>query len=517
MHFLYETPRAIFHRTNSRRRNDDRPVLRALSRECIWVVQTVPSCSLALRALQSRKLCGHFIVTNPTEWGTGSPCFQSLTHHSSSSGDAGILKLQREVEGLLRTRCATIQIYLQAAGWRAKAFPGPLQQLVFPAPAQPKRGDKGKGKKGKGISKNKDKDKDVFAPHTQPRPRTCTFRKFQVMAQLGHGFNSCLLSPAQSRGGKGVCLKFQSSLPCTNTPCTHDNSCAGCGKNDIPYDFCGCFDHAAFTWHPALFQRRPADTSDSDRCCSCQVCRTTHSSTSGSDVVGSSSSVYRMLHMSMAVSDGTEVLDSWDKAQGSTVGQGCKLLYFSLTASVETLVVLQVLDMVRNGYYDALHNVPLAATWSRTRHMDNRGQQPVRSRRHLLHLPKVSSEAEPSVKTSWYYTRTMVSHTQLIAPWFVWTRISDVELRQTISEASTPARIVRPMCDGRPFVSSPFRRLASRGICFFFAAFLCGGTYKLLSNWGAAVIQKFLPKQRWRLKKEAEPSKSPRYKFYVIS
>ena len=47
--------------------------------------------------------------------------------------------------------------------------------------------------------------------------------------------------------------------------------------------------------------------------------------------------------------------------------------------------------------------------------------------------------------------------------------ISDVALQQIVSEASTRLRFARPMCDGRPFASSPFRRLASRGLFF-----LCG-------------------------------------------
>ena len=41
-------------------------------------------------------------------------------------------------------------------------------------------------------------------------------------------------------------------------------------------------------------------------------------------------------------------------------------------------------------------------------------------------------------------------------------------------------RIARPMCDGRPFASSPFRRLASRGP-FFLAALRYGGFFELRS------------------------------------
>ena len=42
-------------------------------------------------------------------------------------------------------------------------------------------------------------------------------------------------------------------------------------------------------------------------------------------------------------------------------------------------------------------------------------------------------------------------------------------------------RLARPMCDGRPFASSPSRRLASR-VFFFFAVFPFGGTCNLQST-----------------------------------
>ena len=40
-------------------------------------------------------------------------------------------------------------------------------------------------------------------------------------------------------------------------------------------------------------------------------------------------------------------------------------------------------------------------------------------------------------------------------------------------------RIARPLCDGRPFASSPFRRLASRGL--FFSRFSCSVGYSVCS------------------------------------
>ena len=113
----------------------------------------------------------------------------------------------------------------------AKAFPGQPQQLALPAPAQPKRGDKGKGRQAKA----KTRTRTSLLLTNQPRPPTGTLRKFKVMAH----------SSPVSREGRGDCFRLQLSRPCTSTSCTYDHSCAGYGKHDIPYHLCGCADHAA--------------------------------------------------------------------------------------------------------------------------------------------------------------------------------------------------------------------------------------------------------------------------------
>ena len=56
------------------------------------------------------------------------------------------------------------------------------------------------------------------------------------------------------------------------------------------------------------------------------------------------------------------------------------------------LGVLDLLDHVRSGYFDMVHIVPSAATWSRSRHSGHSGQPPLRSRSSPLGLPSLSPD-----------------------------------------------------------------------------------------------------------------------------
>ena len=238
MHFLYETPRAIFHRTNSQRRNDDRPVLHALSRECFWVAQKCPRAP-SHSGLLSRKLCGHFIMTNPTERSTGLPCFQSLTHLLPRQVMRLFLSFNVKLKAFYGQEApqsrSTFRPQAEGQGLSSSTSAiGPPSSR--PAEERRQRQREERQRQGQGR----------FRSSHPAAPSYRYIQEVQGLAQLGRGFNSCLFYPAQSRGGRGVCLRFQSSLPCTNTPYTHDHSCAGCGKNDIPYDLCGCLDNAAW-------------------------------------------------------------------------------------------------------------------------------------------------------------------------------------------------------------------------------------------------------------------------------
>ena len=56
------------------------------------------------------------------------------------------------------------------------------------------------------------------------------------------------------------------------------------------------------------------------------------------------------------------------------------------------LAVLDLLDHVRHGYFDMVHIVPSASTWSRSRHSEHSGQPPLRSRSSPLGLSSLSPD-----------------------------------------------------------------------------------------------------------------------------
>ena len=72
-------------------------------------------------------------------------------------------------------------------------------------------------------------------------------------------------------------------------------------------------------------------------------------------------------------------------------------LFFELTYVDPALLfdfwgVLDLLDHVRHGYFDMVHIVPSAATWSRSRHSAHSGQPPLRSRSSPLGLSSLSPD-----------------------------------------------------------------------------------------------------------------------------
>ena len=74
---------------------------------------------------------------------------------------------------------------------------------------------------------------------------------------------------------------------------------------------------------------------------------------------------------------------------------GESALFFELTHLDPTLLfdflaVLDLLDHVRHGYFDMIHIVPSASTWSRSRHSEHSGQPPLRSRSYPLGLSSLS-------------------------------------------------------------------------------------------------------------------------------
>ena len=66
-----------------------------------------------------------------------------------------------------------------------------------------------------------------------------------------------------------------------------------------------------------------------------------------------------------------------------------ELTYLDPALLFDFLEVLDLLDHVRHGYFDMVHIVPSAFTWSRSRHSDHSGQPP--SAQDLLHWVSLHS------------------------------------------------------------------------------------------------------------------------------
>ena len=86
----------------------------------------------------------------------------------------------------------------------------------------------------------------------------------------------------------------------------------------------------------------------------------------------------------------------WDalriRQQEKEPGLFFELTYVDPALLFDFLAVLDLLDHVRSGYFDMVHIVPSAATWSRSRHSRHSGQPPLRSRSSPLGLPSLSPD-----------------------------------------------------------------------------------------------------------------------------
>ena len=86
-----------------------------------------------------------------------------------------------------------------------------------------------------------------------------------------------------------------------------------------------------------------------------------------------------------------EVRDAlWIRQQEKEPGLFFELTYVDPALFSDFLGVLDLLDHVRSGYFDMVHIVPSAATWSRSRHSQHSGQPPLRSRSSPLGLSSLS-------------------------------------------------------------------------------------------------------------------------------
>ena len=99
--------------------------------------------------------------------------------------------------------------------------------------ANPKSKGKGKGQKN---ANKKGKAKSTASGSGTQRGFK-TFSQIRTSPAARSGF------VAQDKEGSGVCYRFQSNKPCVLTPCDKAHICIGCGKQNVPYDSCGCLNH----------------------------------------------------------------------------------------------------------------------------------------------------------------------------------------------------------------------------------------------------------------------------------
>ena len=74
-----------------------------------------------------------------------------------------------------------------------------------------------------------------------------------------------------------------------------------------------------------------------------------------------------------------------------------ELTYLDPALLLDFLAVLDLLDLVRQGFFDMILIVPSASTWSRARHSRLAGQHPLRSRSSPLGLSSLSLDDSEKV------------------------------------------------------------------------------------------------------------------------
>ena len=103
------------------------------------------------------------------------------------------------------------------------------------------------------------------------------------------------------------------------------------------------------------------------------------------------SPVYRILVMSIAETDGADVVQAWDIANSLKQHGSCQVIHLGCELSHDALVILDIMDRNRDGFIEAAVLTPPASSWSRARHIQDGTQNPVRSRSHPAGLPALSA------------------------------------------------------------------------------------------------------------------------------
>ena len=78
----------------------------------------------------------------------------------------------------------------------------------------------------------------------------------------------------------------------------------------------------------------------------------------------------------------------------------CELAFFRLQRDADFLEILVLLNLTRDGFFEAVHLIPPAASWSRFRSSATPGQFPLRSRAESLRLSSLNPQQTEKVRQS---------------------------------------------------------------------------------------------------------------------
>ena len=91
--------------------------------------------------------------------------------------------------------------------------------------------------------------------------------------------------------------------------------------------------------------------------------------------------VFHILVLSSGTVCPTEILTGWQMSEACYDDpHPCELTHFNFSDDHDLVVILKLLDKVRDGFFQVVVILPPASSWSRARHVGPEGQPPIRSR-----------------------------------------------------------------------------------------------------------------------------------------
>ena len=91
--------------------------------------------------------------------------------------------------------------------------------------------------------------------------------------------------------------------------------------------------------------------------------------------------VFHILLLSSGMTYPAEILTGWQISEACYDNpHPCELTHFNFADDHDLLIILKLLDKVRDGFFQVVLVLPPASSWSRARHVGPEGQPPIRSR-----------------------------------------------------------------------------------------------------------------------------------------